>query len=177
MADAPSATDTQSGNGAQNDDAPLGEAGEKALQAWKERAKAAEKDARRASELEAELNKLRESAMTEQEKAIAKAREEAAAEARKEVEGTYQRQLLEAKVARAAAGKLNDPDDAIRFLDLDTLTDDKAIATAIAGLVEQRPYLAAGATQPQPVDQGARKVQADQGTDMNAAIRRAAGRA
>lgn len=158
-------------------DEPLGDAGEKALEAWKTRARAAEKEAKRAKDLEAELAKLREASMSEQEKAVEVAR----AEARKEAMGTANRRLVAAEVRAAAGGKLADPQDAVRFIELDQFgvdddgeVDAKAIARAVDELVKEKPYLAAGATRPAgDADQGARG-KAASGPDMNALLRAAA---
>src|SRR4029450_9539921 len=55
------------------------------------------------------------------------------------------RRLLEAQVLAAAAGKLQDPADAIRYLDLDAMleldADERELPTAIDNPVEDKPYL------------------------------------
>ncbi|WP_211358991.1 hypothetical protein [Nesterenkonia populi] len=58
--------------------------------------------------------------------------------------------IRQAEVRAAAAGKLNDPTDALRLLDLssfevgdDGAVDGDAIQSAIADLITQKPYLAA----------------------------------
>jgi hypothetical protein len=62
--------------------------------------------------------------------------------------------MVEAEVRAAAAGKLADPADAIRLLDLTGFVDDageidgKAIAAAVDELVTAKPYLAANAAKP-----------------------------
>jgi hypothetical protein len=158
----------------QGDDG-LGEAGKKALDAERATRRAAE---RRAKELESELTKFRESSMSEQEKAIAAAKREAITEAT----STFNKRLVAAEVRAAAAGKLADPEDAIRFLDLDQFkanddgdVDKKAITKALDELVKTKPYLAAGATRPTgDADQGARGGPA--GGSMNDLIRGAVGR-
>lgn len=139
----------------------------------RDRRQAAEREAKRT---EAELAKLRESSMSDQEKAIEQARREARAEAN----GAFNKRLVQADVRAAAAGKLTDPEDAIRFLDLDTFavnddgeTDKKAITAAVAQLVKDKPYLAAGATRPTgDADQGARGAGAGS-SSMNDLIRNA----
>lgn len=141
-------------------DAELGEKGEKALEAWKQRARAAEKEAKRVKELETELAKFREETMSETEKAIAQARQESRAEALAEVN----RRLVTAELRAAAGGRLNDPEDAVRFIDLEQFevgtdgeVDRTAVAAAVAELVKKKPYLAVGATRPAgDADQGAR---------------------
>lgn len=151
-------------------DQPLGPEGEKALQAWKERARIAEKEAKRAAELEARLADIEAANMTEQEKALDQARKEAAEAARSEVLSTTNERLFAAEVRAAVAGKLNDPDllsDPIvaqRLLGFDTppVTDSgdidaAAIAEKVASFLEAKPHLAASATQkPTSIDQGAR---------------------
>ena len=58
--------------------------------------------------------------------------------------------ILRSEVRAAAAGKLADPKDALRFLDLDQFevdedgeVDEDEIADAIEDLVKRKPYLAA----------------------------------
>lgn len=157
-------------------DAALGAEGEKALAAFKERAREAERDARNAK---AELEKLRIESMGEAEKAVAQARLEGRAEALQ----TANARLLSAEVKAAAAGKLANPSLAPRLLDLTqfTLSDDgdvdtDAINKAIDRLLKSDPYLAAGATTPGSFDPGPRGG-GSAGPDMNSQIRRAAGRA
>lgn len=152
------------------EDDGLGEAGKRALEAERSSRRAAE---RRLRDMEAELNRFRESTMSETEKAIDKARREALAEA----QTSFNRRIVQAEVRAAAAGKLADPEDAIRFLDLDDFkvgndgeVDTKAITSALDGLVKTKPYLAASATRPTgDADQGARGAPA--GSSMNDLIR------
>lgn len=135
----------------------LGEAGKKALDAERAERRKAEK---RAKELDVELAKFREASMSEQEKAVEAARREAATAT---ITAVNQR-ILKAEIRAAAGGKLADPEDAIRFLDLDEFTvsdegdvDQKAVYGAIDRLLQLKPYLAAGATRPAgDADQGAR---------------------
>jgi hypothetical protein len=132
-------------------------------------------EAKRAKQLEAELETLRAGTMSETEKAIEKAKKEGRAEAG----AAFNKRLVQAEVRAAAAGKLADPEDAIRFLDLDEFkvadegdVDKKAITKALEDLVKQKPYLAAGATRPTgDADQGARGGPA--GSSMNDLIRNA----
>lgn len=126
----------------------------------RDRRQAAEREAKRVKDLEAELNKFREQSMTETEKAIAAAKREALEEAQK----SFQRRLVQAEVRAMAAGKLNDPEDAIHFLDLDDVAvgedgtiDKKALTKKLDDLVKAKPYLAGGGTrQSGGADQGAR---------------------
>ena len=152
------------------EDKPLGPEGEKALDAFKARAREAEKKAKRVDDLEAELAKFREDAMSEQEKAIAQARTEAADTARSEAMSTFNERLFAAEVKAASAGKFVDDDlmaDPLvsrRLLGLDDIPltesgdiDSAAIADAVSRLTESKPHLAVSATRPAgDVDQGAR---------------------
>ena len=74
--------------------------------------------------------------------------------------------IVRAEVRAAAAGKLADPSDALRYLDVskfavddDGAVDEAAVAAAIAELVERKPYLAAqgGRLVTGSADGGARK--------------------
>lgn len=106
-----------------------------------ESALAAERKARSIAERDA--GKLRDATATDAEKAVAAARDEGRAEALKEVSS----RLVETEVRAAAAGKLADPADAVRLLDLgefvadDGAIDRTAIGEAIAELVKAKPYL------------------------------------
>jgi hypothetical protein len=106
---------------------------------------AAERRARAAAEREAA--KLRDEHATDADKAIAAARDEGRREALGQVTG----RMVEAEVRAAAAGKLADPADAVRLIDLtgfvgdDGDIDAKAIAAAVDELVETKPYLRAAA--------------------------------
>lgn len=139
---------------AAEDDEPLGDAGKKAL----EQERAARREAEKARKtLEGELEKVRRQSMSEQERAIAEARDQARNEALAEAN----RRIVAADVKAAAAGKLTNPALAVRLLDLDQFevdsegnTDVEAISTAIDGLLQTDPYLAAGATPRPPGDGG-----------------------
>ena len=74
--------------------------------------------------------------------------------------------ILKAEIKAAAAGKLADPSDALRFLDLSDFevspegdVDAEAIAEAIDGLVKSKPYLSAATVRrfQGSADGGARK--------------------
>lgn len=113
----------------ENDTAPegaeaLGDAGKKALDAMKAKWHA-ERDARKA--LEARIAELEGGKRPEPGKSDADMR------------------VLRAEIKAAAVGKLADPTDAYKFLDLDALDadDTDAIAKAIDALLEAKPYLAA----------------------------------
>lgn len=123
----------------------LGEGGEKALREERSARRKAEKEAK---DLADRLSKIEAANLSETEKAIAAARAEGAAEAMK----TANERLLRAEVKAAAAGKLADPEDALKFLDPDGLVgndgevDSKALSSAIDDLVKSKPYLAVSAT-------------------------------
>lgn len=142
------------GNTGEGDPPDLGEAGKRALAAERETRKAAEKaqrDAeRRIKTMEAELAKFRDADKTELERAVEVARREAAEAAKTEATQSFNRRILEAEVKTAAAGKLSDPTDAVRLLDLDEFAvgddgtiDAKPIMRAIDALIKEKPYLAA----------------------------------
>jgi hypothetical protein len=96
-------------------------------------------------ELREELERLRTQHESDSEKTV----REAVDEARAEVASNYERRLLEAQVARQAAGTLRDPEDAVRLLPMDELlgiADEreraKRVDDALSELVESKPYLA-----------------------------------
>lgn len=135
-------------------DQPLGEAGQRAL--IREREVAAEAR-REAAALKAELETLRTSQMSDQDKAIKAAKAEGAAE----VSAKFATQVLHSEVRVAAAGKLADPSDAVRLLDLarfkvadDGTVDSAAITSAIDELVKSKPYLAPSAPSVKATDTG-----------------------
>jgi hypothetical protein len=163
-----SSTDTSS-----DSTADLGDAGRRALAAERTRANDAERIARTAEQqrvaLEAELEKLRDASRSESEKAIEKARKEAGESARKEVLAAANRRILTAEIRAAAGGKLADPLDAVRLLNVadfsvndDGEVDHKAIDKAIDSLLDAKPYLAANAKRVQgTADGGARQINED----------------
>ncbi len=156
------------GSGGQGGDPPdLGDAGKKALADERAARKAAEKARKaadkKAADYEAELTKLRGDNQTEQEKALDQARKEAGEEARKGEVAKANRRIVTAEVKAAAGTKLADPSDAVRLLDLDEFAvsddgevDEKAIASAIADLLKDKPYLAAKGATSGSADGGAR---------------------
>lgn len=149
-----------------DEDKPLGPAGEKALAAEKDRRKA-EADKRRAAEqrasdLEAELARLRAGSDGEDRPDADAIR----AEAEKNAAARAAARILKSEIRAAAAGKLADPADAHRFLDLSRFDvtdggdiDEAEIADAIEELIKTKPYLAAqgGTQQRGSADAGARK--------------------
>jgi hypothetical protein len=129
---------------ATGDDAGLGDAGKKALDAMKAERKAAREEAAAAKAerdaLQAKLDGREAEFQQEQVKRLA----DQAALAK------YNERIVRSEVKTAAKGVLNDPQDAYKFLDLgsfevddDGNVDEGAIASAIAGLVKDKPYLAA----------------------------------
>jgi len=97
----------------------------------------------------ARLEEIEAANRSEQEKAVDKARREAEEAARKEERGKAAARIVKAEIRAAAGGRLADPEDAVRLLDLSEFTvnddgdvDGKAIKAAIDKLVESKPYLA-----------------------------------
>ncbi|WP_236539722.1 hypothetical protein [Spiractinospora alimapuensis] len=122
----------------------LGDPGKKALDATKAKWRA-ERDRRRALERELEEARRPQSADGDAPDADA-IRQQATQEA---VAGANAR-IVRAEVRAAAAGKLSDPKDALKFLDLDGFevdgdggVDADEIADAIDDLITNKPYLAA----------------------------------
>ncbi|MGZ4465213.1 MAG: phage scaffolding protein [Nocardioides sp.] len=143
-------TDDQSdgdGDGGDEGADQLGDAGKKALDRQKARANA-ERDRRKA--LEAELAELRAKNAGGDPNDLEAARKAARDEGRSEALTKANQRILRSEVRAAAAGKLNDPADALKLLDLskfevddDGNVDEDEIADAIADLVKAKPYLAA----------------------------------
>lgn len=141
----------------------LGDAGKKALDAMK-----ADRNAARAKAAEAEAEIARLRAVAEGKEAEFKAEQE-----RRAVEaaalGKANERIKKAEIRAAAAGKLNDPADALRYLDLDEFevsddgeVDTDAVKEAIDRLISTKPYLAVaqGTRFQGTADQGARKADA-----------------
>lgn len=155
----------------------LGDAGKKAL----DDERAARREAERARKAaEKELADLRAQSMSDADKAVAQAK----ADGRTEALTAANARIVRSEVKAAAAGKLTDPADAVRFLDLDDFkvdddgeVDAKAVGKAIDQLLKDKPYLAAGSTRPSGDGDGGPRGTPGNGTDMNQLLRRAAGRA
>lgn len=122
----------------------LGDAGKQALDRMKAERKAANERARKAEEELAAERAKAEGKEAEHQAALEaqKVRDEALAVANT--------RILKAEVRAAAAGKLEDPADALVHIDLsefevgsDGDVDAAAIAEAISDLIERKPYLAA----------------------------------
>lgn len=157
-ADGDSETDDDQSDDAEDDDQQsdedsdegedkLGDAGKKALDRQKARANS-ERDKRKA--LEAELAALRAKSAGGDENDIEAARKAARDEGKAEALSRANERILRSEIRAAAAGKLNDPADALKLLDLskfevddDGNVDEDEIADAIADLVKNKPYLAA----------------------------------
>jgi vacuolar-type H+-ATPase subunit I/STV1 len=127
----------------------------------------AEKNKRR--EQEKSLKEIREEFNAFRAKAEGKEAEFTAAQeaqrVRDEALAGANARILKAEGRAAAAGKLNDPADALRYLDLsefevgsDGEVDSAAVASAITSLIANKPYLAAQGGQrfQGPADGGAR---------------------
>ncbi|WP_432132745.1 hypothetical protein [Streptomyces tendae] len=158
-------TDSSTGDADQDADPEgadqLGDPGKKALDTMKGKLKA-ERERRRA--LEAQLAERDKPADGDQADQAALMRE---AEAK--ALGRANERIVRAEVKAAAAGKLADPGDAYRFLDLsqfevddDGNVDADEVSDAIDDLLKSKPYLAAqgGSTKPRfqgTADSGARK--------------------
>jgi hypothetical protein len=96
-------------------------------------------------------------------------------EAEREALEKANRRILHSEIRLAAKGVLEDPNDAFKYLDLDQFevsnegdVDQEEIASAVADLVEQKPYLAAQGGQavvaPDP-SQGAKRTPAGKQID------------
>lgn len=117
---------------------------------WKQLARKHESTAKGNADAVKRLAEIEEASKSEQEKAVTAAKAEADKAARAEVTERYQRRIVTAEVKAAAGGKLADPADAVRLLDLAQFdldendeVDGKAVAKAIDDLLKAKPYLAA----------------------------------
>lgn len=165
------------------DDPPLGPEGEKALDAWKTRAKAAEKEKK---DLEERLSKLEDDKKTDHERAVEAARKEAAEAVRGEVGPQLQQAVKENAILRRANGKVVDLDVAVallkdkpNLLDENGQVDVKALDSEITKLLEDKPHLAAAEPGKQPPPrphQGGGKAPSGS-SDVDAAYEAAAKRA
>jgi hypothetical protein len=134
-------------------DKPLGPAGEKALAAEKAKRKEAATKLAAAKERIAELERGGDAAAQEK------------AEIEKAAMAKANDRLVRAELKIAAAGKLADPTDAAAFIDLSQFTvdddgnvDTDEVVAAIDDLIKKKPHLAASTARFQGgADQGARK--------------------
>lgn len=136
----------------QDDDAgdenALGDPGKKALEATKTKWKA-EREKRR--ELEAELAELRKTTPKNDDNDDSGVDpEQIRREAAEAATAKANARIVRAEIKAAAAGKLADPADALRFLDIDQFevdedgeVDTEEVTEAITGLIKNKPYLAA----------------------------------
>ncbi|MFE6426747.1 hypothetical protein ACFVOB_14915 [Streptomyces rochei] len=142
------------GGGSGDEDDDLGEGGKKALQTERDARKAAEA---RVRELEAKLSRKPNRDTSKGEGGDGKDQggqapdsEAIKKEIRDEIQADTNARLVRAEVKAAAAGKLADPADAPKFIDLakikfgdDGEPDAKQIKKAIEDLLKEKPYLAA----------------------------------
>lgn len=135
-----------------------------------------ERERKARQKLEREYKRLQEANQTEAEKAIAAAR----AEGRTEGLSVSNARILRAEVKAAAGGVLQDPNDAVRLLDLDEFEvgedgeiDAKAIKAAVSRLAKDKPYLAAG-VKPSALPGGGAMPSTGQTQNMDDVIRAAA---
>lgn len=135
---------------------PLGDAGKKALDSMKSKWHT-ERDKRR--ELEARIAELEKPDESEKPDVDVDA-------IRRDVASKANSRILRSEVKAAATGKLADPTDAYRYLDMDNFevdangdVDAEEISEAIADLLTNKPYLAAATASrfQGTVDGGARK--------------------
>lgn len=139
--------ETQTEDTATTDDEQLGEAGTKALEAWKTRAKTAEKAAREAV---AEAQRIKRETELKDKPAEEQALEAARAEARTEANAKANERILRSELKALATGKLADPTDAALYINLADFTvddngdvDSDALNEAITDLLTRKPHLAA----------------------------------
>jgi hypothetical protein len=136
-------TEKQEESPEKGDAAALGDAGKKALDAMKADRNKARDEARKAREeadaLKAQIEGREKEHKAEQEK---RAAEQAALSKANE-------RILKAEIRAQASGKLADPQDALRFMDLSSFevgddgeVDAEAITEAISDLISKKPYLA-----------------------------------
>lgn len=118
---------------------------------WRAMARRWERDAKKAREqLKSAQDAARQATLSEHEKAIEKARQEAEAAGRNDERSKAVRRILVAEVRAAAGGRMADPADAVRLIDIDDFVvdddgepDPKQISAAIDALLKAKPYLAA----------------------------------
>lgn len=137
----------------------LGDAGKKALDAMKAARNEAKAEAKRIADEFAAFKAQAEGTQAEF------AAQQKAHQAEADALAKANDRLLKAEVRAQAAGKMNDPKDALSFLDLSTIevsddgeVDGDAVAAAIDDLIRSKPYLAAqGKRFEGDADGGARK--------------------
>lgn len=127
----------------------------------REQRKAFEKEAKAGRDAVAKLAEIEEANKDANQKAIDAATKSAREETATEVAAKYKRRIVTAEVKAAAGGKLADPMDAVRLLDLDEFElddndelDSQKVAKAIDQLLEAKPYLKGAAQQKRPSHDG-----------------------
>jgi hypothetical protein len=106
----------------------------------------------RLTKSEKELETTRQAQMSDQEKQLEEAFQRGVAE----TTTVYATKLLQQSVLRLATGKMADPTDAVKLLDLDDLDSDKpeGIEAAIEELLKAKPHLAVPVNSKGKIDQG-----------------------
>jgi hypothetical protein len=146
--------ETEGGDGTAGDAQDGDGLGDKGREALAKERKARREAAKEARELRAKVAALeaKQAAGAQQDEA-----QQQAEQTRRDADAAAiekaNKRILAAEVKAAAAGKLADPSDAARYLDLtefevgdDGSVDSDAIAEAISDLISKKPYLAAKAT-------------------------------
>ncbi len=136
------ATTTTTPDTAKGDESALGDPGKRALDAMKAERNAAKSEL---ANLRAELDALKAKAEGREAEHAA---EREAQKVRDAALAVANARILKAEIRAAAAGKLTDPADALRFVDAsgfavgeDGEVDSAAVQAAIADLLKERPYL------------------------------------
>jgi hypothetical protein len=103
----------------------------------------------RLKDQESELTQLREAQMDETDRRVA--------EARREAEESMRTEVTKSRLREVAAGRLNNPADAVVFCDLANLDldDQSSLEAEITRVLEERPYLGIKSG-PTAIDQGPR---------------------
>jgi hypothetical protein len=116
----------------------------KEVEKWKALARKHEDASKANSQAAKRLADIEAANATEQEKAVAAARQEASTE----TASKYSSRIISAEIRAAAGGKLADPSDAVRLLDMSTFSlddndevDSAAVVKAIDELLKSKPYL------------------------------------
>ena len=106
----------------------------------------------RLTKAEKALEETQKAQMSEQEKMLEEAFQKGVAE----TTTVYATKLLQQSVLRLATGKMADPTDAVKLLDLDDLDPDhpEGIEAAIDELLKQKPHLAVPVNSKGKIDQG-----------------------
>lgn len=134
------AAEMPDGDAPEGGDAPLGEAGERALEAMKKKERETRAKLRAANERIAALEAPKEGEQTP---------EQIRAEIEREAAQKFQQRIVAAEVKAAAAARFADPEDAIAFVRLgdfevseDGAVDPADIEDALTDLLARKPHLA-----------------------------------